>query len=75
MRNAVRRQLESLGHRVLVADAARTARPGMPVIFMSGYTAVPEAQQRIREAGAPLLAKPFTTQQLESAIDDVCART
>ncbi|HZR22729.1 MAG TPA: ATP-binding protein [Vicinamibacterales bacterium] len=108
VRNAVRRQLESLGHRVLVADAAteallliqagapellltdvvlatgmdgieladaaRTARPTMPVIFMSGYTAVPEAQQRIREAGAPLLAKPFTTQQLESVINEVCDR-
>ncbi|HZR25098.1 MAG TPA: response regulator, partial [Vicinamibacterales bacterium] len=57
-----------------LADAARTARPTMPVIFMSGYTAVPEAQQRIREAGAPLLAKPFTTQQLESVINEVCDR-
>src|SRR3989442_14350414 len=74
VRNIVRRQLESLGHRVLVseaatealllvqgpgapdlllvdlflptglsgvdlAQAAREARPGLPVIFMSGYTA------------------------------------
>jgi CheY-like chemotaxis protein len=55
-----------------LADAARAARPDLPVIFMSGYTAVPEAQQRIREAGAPLLPKPFTTPQLEQAIADVC---
>ena len=76
VRTIVRRQLESLGHRVLVAEAAteallliqgpgapdvlltdvvlktgmngidlaeaaRDARPGLPVIFMSGYTAVP----------------------------------
>jgi CheY-like chemotaxis protein len=108
VRNIVRRQLESLGHRVLVAEAAteallllqgpgapdllvvdvvlasgmdgielataaRAARPDLPVIFMSGYTAVPEAQQRIRETGAPLLSKPFTTPQLGRAIDAVFA--
>jgi CheY-like chemotaxis protein len=108
VRHLVRRQLESLGHRVLVARAASEAllliegpgapdllvtdvvlatgmngielanaahamRPGLPVIFMSGYTAVPEAQQRIRETGAPLLAKPFTTPQLEHAVNAVCA--
>jgi PAS domain S-box-containing protein len=107
VRNIVRRQLESLGHRVLVAEAAteallliqgpgapdilltdvvlstgmngidlanaaRAARPGLPVIFMSGYTAVPEAQQRIRETGAPLLSKPFTTPQLERVVNAVC---
>ena len=108
VRKIVRRQLESLGHRVLVAEAAtealllisgpgapellltdvvlgtgmngielaaaaRVARPKLPVIFMSGYTAVPEAQRRIRETGAPLLSKPFTTRQLERAVNAVCA--
>ncbi len=108
VRAIVRRQLESLGHRVLVAEAAteallliqgpgapevlltdvvlrtgingidlaeaaRKARAGLPVIFMSGYTTVPEAQQRIREIGAPLLSKPFTTPQLERAVNTVCA--
>jgi len=108
VRSIVRRQLESLGHRVLVAEAAteallliqgpgapdvlltdvvlktgingidlaeaaREARPGLPVIFMSGYTAVAEAQQRIRDTGAPLLSKPFTTPQLERAVNAVCA--
>jgi PAS domain S-box-containing protein len=108
VRSIVRRQLESLGHRVLVAEAAteallliqgpgapdvlltdvvlktgingidlaqaaREARPGLPVIFMSGYTAVPEARQRIRNTGAPLLSKPFTTPQLERAVNAVCA--
>jgi CheY-like chemotaxis protein len=107
VRHIVRRQLESLGHSVLVthaateallllqapgapellvsdvvlaegmngidlAAAARAARPGLPVIFISGYTAVAEAQKRIREAGAPLLSKPFTTEQLERAITAVC---
>jgi PAS domain S-box-containing protein len=108
VRNLVRRQLESLGHRVLVAgaanealllikgpgapdllltdvvlatgmngidlaNAARVIRPGLAVIFMSGYTAVPEAQQRIRDTGAPLLPKPFNTPQLERAVNAVCA--
>jgi PAS domain S-box-containing protein len=108
VRAIVRRQLETLGHRVLVAEAAteallliqgpgapdllltdvvlrrgingidlaqaaREARPGLPVIFMSGYTSVPEAQQRIRDTGAPLLSKPFTTPQLERAVNTVCA--
>jgi len=108
VRNIVRRQLESLGHKVLVAEAdteallliqgpgapdllltdivlasgkngidlaeaARKFRPGLPVIFMSGFTAVPDALQRIRSTGAPLLSKPFTTPQLERAINTVCA--
>jgi len=108
VRAVVRRQLETLGHSVLVADAgteallmlqgpaapdlliadvvlgsgmngielaasARRIHPSLPVIFISGYTAVAEAQQRIREMGAMLLPKPFTTPQLERAIQEVCA--
>jgi PAS domain S-box-containing protein len=107
VRVIVRRQLETLGHTVIVADAAteallllqgsavpdvlvadivlgtgmngidlaaaaRRVRPNLAVIFISGYTAIAEAQQRIREMGAPLLSKPFTTPQLEQAIQDVC---
>jgi PAS domain S-box-containing protein len=108
VRNIVRRQLEGLGHKVLVAEAhteallliqgpgapdllltdvvlatglngidlaeqARKLRPGLPVIFMSGFTAVPDALKRIRETGSPLLSKPFTTPQLERAVNTVCA--
>ena len=107
VRNMVRRQLESLGHRVLTAEgateallivqspgapdvlltdvmlatgmngvdlanAARDARPGLPVIFMSGFTAAPDAQRRIREIGSPLLSKPFTASQVELALNVVC---
>jgi len=106
VRSTVRRQLEMLGHRVLLADtaavalpmlkgddtpdvlltdvvlgtgmngidlaeAARAFKPGMPVIFMSGFTAVPEAQKRIKESGAPLLTKPSTLSQLERALNAV----
>ncbi len=55
-----------------LADAARAIQPGLPVIFMSGFTAVPEAQQRIQESGAPLLTKPSTLVQLERAINAAC---
>ncbi|MDP2319102.1 MAG: response regulator [Acidobacteriota bacterium] len=107
VRATVRRQLETLGHKVVVADtaataldllrgepppevlvtdvvlgagmngidladAARMARPDLPVILMSGFTAVPEAQARIRALGAPLLSKPSTLSQLERALQKVC---
>ena len=106
VRNTVRRQLETLGHNVVVAetaavalpilkgsnadvlltdvvlgtgmngidlaDAARVFKPGLPVIFMSGFTAVPEAQKRISESGAPLLTKPSTLSQLERALNATC---
>ncbi|MEO8679553.1 MAG: PAS domain-containing protein [Vicinamibacterales bacterium] len=103
VRNTVRRQLESLGHRVRVADTAaealriiegpeapdllvsdvvlgtgmngidlaeqaRLARPNLALIFISGFTAVPEAQRRITAMKAPLLAKPSTLSQLERAV-------
>jgi PAS domain S-box-containing protein len=106
VRSTVRRQLEALGHTVIVAatagaalpilkaesppdvmvtdvvlgsgmngidlaDAARVFRPGLPVIFMSGFTAVPEAQRRINDSGAPLLTKPSTLLQLERALTAV----
>jgi DNA-binding NtrC family response regulator len=109
VRNTVRRQLETLGHTVLVADAAAMAltllrtertidvlltdvvlgsgmngidladaavvfRPGLPVIFMSGFTAVPEAHKRITDSGAPLLTKPATLSQLERALNLVTPR-
>jgi len=105
VRSTVRRQLETLGHTVLVAenaasalpilkddapdvlltdvvlgsgkngidlvDEARAMKPNLPVIFMSGFTAVPEAQKRISDSGAPLLSKPVALSQLERALNAV----
>jgi CheY-like chemotaxis protein len=106
VRSTIRRQLETLGHTVIIADsaaaaiallksdappdvmitdvvlgsgmngidladAARVFRPGLPIIFVSGFTAVPEAQQRINDSGAPLLSKPSTLSQLERAMNAV----
>jgi PAS domain S-box-containing protein len=107
VRTTVRRQLEVLGYKVLVADtaatalpilqgeehidvmltdvvlgagmngidladAARASRPGLPLILMSGFSAVPEAQARMRALGAPMLSKPWTLSQLETALHMVC---
>jgi PAS domain S-box-containing protein len=55
-----------------LAVTLRRTRPDLPVVFMSGYTAAPEAQQRIRSFGAPFLAKPFTTSQLATALAEAC---
>jgi len=103
VRTVVRRQLESMGHRVLAAEGAtealllvqgpgapdilltdvvlgsgmdgidlaaqaKTARPDLAIVFMSGYLAVEEAQQRIRLTGASLLSKPFTADQLDRVL-------
>jgi PAS domain S-box-containing protein len=107
VRNTLQRQLETRGHRVIVADgadealrllaerglvdvvltdvvlggtmdgielanAARSVHPDLPIVFISGYAAVPEADERIRETGAPILYKPATIAQLERAINSVC---
>ena len=108
VRNIVRRQLESLGHHVLVAEAATealllikaaepdilltdvmlasgmngvdlaeaatAANPGLAIAFMSGFTAAPETQERIRATGAPFLSKPFSTPQLERALSRLVVR-
>jgi PAS domain S-box-containing protein len=106
-RSTVKRQLKTLGHKVVLAetaeaalqilrgdepvevlvtdvvlgagmngidlaDAARTSRPELPVILMSGFTAVPDAQARITSLGSPLLAKPLALSQLERALHTVC---
>jgi PAS domain S-box-containing protein len=108
VRSTVRRQLETLGHKVVVADSAKAAlpmlngqdaptvlltdvvlgtgmngidlaeavrreQPDFPVIFMSGFAAVSEAQQRIQALGAPLVTKPATLSQLERALNGAMA--
>jgi len=108
VRTTVRRQLETLGHQVLVAaaapeaieiarahddvdvlltdvvlgigmngvelaDAVRSIRPSMPVIFMSGYAAVLDAQERRHDVARPFLLKPATLSQLDRAVNAVCS--
>jgi DNA-binding NtrC family response regulator len=57
-----------------LADAAAALRPGLAVVYMSGFTASPETQERIRVTGAPFLSKPFTSAQLELAMNRLVRR-
>jgi len=51
-----------------LAERLSAARPGLRVIFMSGYTADTMLRQGIAENGGPFLQKPFTSQQLAKRI-------
>jgi CheY-like chemotaxis protein len=54
----------------LAAELRRT-RPGLPVLFMSGYTSGPAPGGKELPADAPLLHKPFQTEQLLSALNQL----
>jgi PAS domain S-box-containing protein len=50
-----------------LADAARRVRPGLKVVFMSGYAPI-AITQRYNLSGARVVAKPFTRSALAHAI-------
>ena len=60
------------GSGVELAAALREERPGLPVLFVSGYTA-----GELERIGAPrdarLLRKPFSREELLAALEDVLA--
>jgi nitrogen-specific signal transduction histidine kinase/CheY-like chemotaxis protein len=56
-----------LGGREL-AERLSEARPGLRIIFMSGYTADTMLRQGIADTGGPFLQKPFTGQVLARKI-------
>ena len=43
-------------------------RPGLRVLFASGYTGEAMAQQRVLQSGVPFLQKPFSVQDLASKV-------
>jgi signal transduction histidine kinase len=47
-----------------LAERLQEARPGLPVLFMSGYTADVVATRGILEPGITVVEKPFTTSDL-----------
>ena len=51
-----------------LAERLTEARPGLRVIFMSGYTADTMLRQGIAETGRPFLQKPFTAHQFAKKI-------
>jgi signal transduction histidine kinase/ActR/RegA family two-component response regulator len=57
-----------------LAAELRKNRPGLPVLFMSGYTSGPKPGGQELPSDAPLLYKPFQTDQLLQALDQLLHR-
>lgn len=51
-----------------LAAQARQIRPQLPVVFMSGYAEIGPSASELEVLGARFLQKPFTPDQLESAV-------
>jgi DNA-binding NtrC family response regulator len=56
------------GNGTELAAALRERRPGLKVIYMSGYADHHLAGSRILEEGAPFLQKPFAAASLSSKV-------
>jgi PAS domain S-box-containing protein len=57
-----------------VADAARVARPGIPVLFITGFAENAVVGDGPLEAGMELVTKPFSMEALAARIRDMIAR-
>jgi PAS domain S-box-containing protein len=53
------------------ADRLARIRPGLPVLFMSGYTNDEIMRRGLLEPGAPFLAKPFSPETLSIKVREV----
>jgi len=51
-----------------VADRLRRQRPGLRVLFMSGYIDDPDLRSRLATERSQVLDKPFTTAQLADKV-------
>ncbi len=56
-----------------LAGAVRKIRPGIKVLFASGYTADAQALREVIEDGAPLLEKPFSVDVLARRVREALA--
>jgi CheY-like chemotaxis protein len=54
-----------------LATRLRQARPGLKVLFMSGYADGMIARRDVIEPGVPFISKPFLPDDLERAVRDV----
>src|ERR1041384_3024720 len=54
-----------------LADTIRATRPGLRVLYMSGYPDGAIASQGILESGVAYLAKPFTTDGIIGKVREV----
>jgi PAS domain S-box-containing protein len=51
-----------------LAELARQLRPGLPVLFVTGYAANATVRSEFLEAGMQMIAKPFSAQILAAAV-------
>jgi signal transduction histidine kinase/ActR/RegA family two-component response regulator len=56
-----------------IADAARVRRPGLKVLFITGYAENAVVRNGYLEAGMQIMIKPFTMEALATRIQDVIA--
>lgn len=56
-----------------VAEHARRLRPGLPVLYMSGYARPVLAEQGTLDPGVALISKPFAEDQLLHAVREALA--
>lgn len=66
--------MPEMGGREL-AVALAGARPGVPVLYTSGYTSDPSLAQWVRASGAAFLAKPYSPEELVNAASALIAQT
>jgi DNA-binding NtrC family response regulator len=52
----------------MIADQIALLKPGIKVLFMSGYDGTQVVQRYVVEKGYSLLIKPFTMEQLEQKV-------
>jgi CheY-like chemotaxis protein len=57
-----------------LADAARAARPGLPVLFITGYAENALVSNGQLEPGVQVVTKPFTMDALVRRIKDLLAQ-
>jgi DNA-binding NtrC family response regulator len=55
----------------MIADEIAALKPGIKVLFMSGYDGTQVVQRYVIEKGYSLLVKPFTVDQLERKVRGV----
>jgi PAS domain S-box-containing protein len=54
-----------------LAQRLSQLRPGLPIIFMSGYTDDDLARRGLLDAGIPFLEKPFSPEDLARMVEDI----
>jgi two-component system cell cycle sensor histidine kinase/response regulator CckA len=57
----------------MIADEIAALKPGIKVLFMSGYDGTQVVQRYVIEKGYSLLVKPFNVEQLERKVRGVLA--